>query len=159
LPGGDGKEFQIDRIEYDNSSRKNREADTADFVNAIRAGVQRVVDEGRTPTSNELLSFATSVGLRDRRWRDDDDLIGVRATSYPDFGEPIDADFYGDSRLAFSSSYYLNYLQGGQIAGCGARWNLTTWPKILTGRADEASSDYDTQERGGWWLFTPPDMR
>lgn len=146
-------------IEYDNSSSENREADTNDFINAIQDGVQNIVNGGRTPTSNELFTFATSVGLRDRRWKDDDDLIGVRAIAYPNFGEPIDTEFHRDRRLAFSSPFYLNYLEGGRLAGEGAIWNLTTWPKILTGNPDEASSEYDTQEQGGWWLFTPPDMR
>lgn len=146
-------------IEYDNSSSGNRETDTDNFINAIQDGVQGVVNEGRTPTSDELLSFATSVGLKDRRWRDDDDLIGVRATSYPDFGATVDAEFHGETRQALSSFYYLGYLQGGRFEGEDAIWNITTWPKILSGNASESDNEYNTQQRGGWWLFTPPDMR
>ena len=146
-------------IEYDNSSDKNRVSDTDNFKNAIQDGVQSIVNEGRTPTSEELLSFATSVGLKDRRWRDDDDLIGVQATSYPSFGAIVDAEFHRDSRQALSSLYYLSYFQRGQFTGEGAIWNIITWPKILSGNASESNADYNTQQRGGWWLFTRPDLR
>jgi hypothetical protein len=146
-------------IEYDNSSKGNREADTNNFINAIKDGVQAIVNQGRTPTSHELLSFATSVGLKDRRWRDDDDLIGVRATSYPDFGVPVDIAFHRDARQAFGSTFYLGFIQGGRFEGEDAIWNITTWPQILTGTASESDAQYNTQQRGGWWLFTPPDWR
>ena len=146
-------------IEYDNSSKKNREADTSNFINAIKEGVQAIVNQGRTPTSDELLSFATSVGLKDRRWRDDDDLIGVRATSYPDFGLPVDREFHRDTRQAFGSTYYSGFIQGGRFEGEDAIWSITTWPQILTGTASESDAQYNTQQRGGWWLFTPPDWR
>jgi len=146
-------------IEYDNSSTRNRDADYADFGNAIRQGVQRVVDDGRTPTSRELLNFANSVRLRDRRWRDDDDLIGTLAYAYPEFGDPVDVTYHTDTRLANSDPHYLRYLQGGRISGEDAIWDLSTWPMILTGNPDDAGDEYATQERGGWWLFTRPGMR
>ena len=114
--------------------------------------------KGRTPTSEELLSFATSVGLRNRWGRDDDDLIGVRANAYPNFGARVDEEVHRETTQGLSNGYYLTYMQGGRFTGEDAIWNFTTWPVVITGDPRESSEEYNTQERAGWWLFAPIDM-
>jgi len=146
-------------VEYDNSSSSNREADYNDFIRVIQEGVQGIVDDGRTPTATDLLSFANTASLRDRRWRDDDDLIGNAAFVYSDFGTPVDEAYHTDTRMAYADPHFLGYIESSRFMGEDATWSFSIWPVILTGNTSEATEEYTTQERRGWWLFSPPDMR
>lgn len=64
-------------IERDASSSGNRRKEYNNFVNAVKNRAEEIVGEGRLPTPAELTEAGRSVGLIDRTFRDDDDLIGV----------------------------------------------------------------------------------
>tara|TARA_R110000764_G_scaffold30193_1_gene70208 strand:- start:1544 stop:2251 length:708 start_codon:yes stop_codon:yes gene_type:complete len=146
-------------IEYDNSSIGNREADFNNFITVIEEGVKNMVDNGRIPSGSDLFNFANSSSLRDRRWKDDDDLIGNISFAYADFGMPVNQEYHRDTRIAYADPHFLGYIESRRFAGEGAIWSISTWPTILTGNASDSPDEYNTQERGGWWLFTPADMR
>lgn len=76
--------YVIRAIERDNSN--DRAGDLARFAESIRQSAQLVVDGGGIPTVNAIWLGGNAPNLADRRWRDDDDKIGVSARTYIDYG-------------------------------------------------------------------------
>ncbi len=113
-------------IECDNSSDAMRTADRADFLNAIVSEAQAEMDlaPGSLPLVGTLWSVGNALELRDRRWRDDDDMIGVSARVYPNLGR------------IFSEPTIIRPTSGTSIPGStqgtsmlfsrdGARWHMS----------------------------------
>ncbi len=76
--------YVIRAIERDNSN--DRPGDIARFAESIRQSAQVVVDGGGVPTTDAIWLGGNAPKLADRKWRDDDDKIGVSARVYVDYG-------------------------------------------------------------------------
>ena len=76
--------YVIRAIERDNSN--DRAGDLARFAESIRQSAQLVVDGRGIPTVDAIWLGGDAPNLADRRWRDDDDKIGVSARTYIDYG-------------------------------------------------------------------------
>ncbi len=94
--------YAMRAIEFDESTEGMRQRDREVFVGSIRRAAQAVFDGGGRPTVDTIWLAANEPSLADRRnrgvlgllapwrWRDDDDLIGVSARTYPDLGTILD---------------------------------------------------------------------
>jgi hypothetical protein len=79
--------YVIRAIECDNSNK--REEDLSRFVNSIEEAAQASVTLGNLPGVNTIWVAGNEPKLNDRKWRDDDDIIGVSARVYPDYGTKL----------------------------------------------------------------------
>ena len=94
--------YAIRAIEFDSSTSGMRQGDRDRFVESLREAAQQVFDGGGRPTVDTIWRAGNEPRLADRRndglvgllrpwrWRDDDDLIGVSARTYPDLGTILD---------------------------------------------------------------------
>jgi len=115
--------YVIRAIERDNSN--DRAGDLARFENSVVQSAQLVVDGGGLPTVDAIWLGGNAPSLADRRWRDDDDKIGVSARTYVDYGtilaEPnplIDPPVPGSRIPGGSQSTELLF------RGSGASWRI-----------------------------------
>ena len=76
--------YVIRAIEKDNSN--DRAGDLQRFSDSIQQSAQRALEERRLPTVDDIWLGGNTPNLADRRWRDDDDKIGVSARTYADYG-------------------------------------------------------------------------
>ena len=76
--------YVIRAIEKDNSN--DRAGDLQRFSDSIQQSAKLVVDGGGLPTVDAIWLGGNAPNLADRRWRDDDDKIGVSARTYADYG-------------------------------------------------------------------------
>lgn len=79
--------YVIRAIECDNSNKRGE--DLSRFVNSIEQAAQASVTLGNLPDVNTIWVAGNEPKLNDRRWRDDDDIIGVSARVYSDYGTKL----------------------------------------------------------------------
>jgi hypothetical protein len=79
--------FAVRGIDQDNSKGSDRDGDFGSLVNSVQNAANGVV--GGQLSMDDLWTAANAPGLRDRRFKDDDDKIGVSGRVYSDYGRRI----------------------------------------------------------------------
>lgn len=139
-------------LELDNSTDGNRSTDYGAFVQAVRAGCRASAGAGELPTEAQLLEYASSAEIIDRRARDDDDHIGDAVVLWPNFGWPVTEEFYEVTEPGLSSLGFIGQTEVNHFTGDDAWWILTVGASVLTGETN--NPHYDTRLGGGFWFFS-----
>ncbi|WP_271271100.1 hypothetical protein [Aliamphritea hakodatensis] len=105
-------------IERDKSSGRDRRSARRATEQRLEERLDTVFNRGEMPTADDLWTITNEYRVRDRPFRDDDDVIGVSARIYPDIGSALlHTPFPNENEryMALTATDTLRFNRGGAI--------------------------------------------